>query len=110
MASQCQETAGFLISAPCKRKATSKCKRCGKPICDVHGRDLNVRAGKSCISCYRKSGAKYDSDSDDPYLFSGYYYHDYYTYSSYDSDWSDSGGAFVNNDDDGDWESDFDGS
>lgn len=107
----CEETAGFLICAPCKRKAAGKCRRCSKPICEVHSRKAPAREGNTCITCHRKGGAKYEEDTDDPYLFSGYYYHDYYDHYDYgdNSDWGSSRGAF-NDSDDGDWESDFDGS
>ena len=111
--SKCQETAGFLIAAPCTHKASTQCQSCGKPICEIHSRESAVRAGRCCIACHRKSGAKYEERSDDPYLYAGFFYHDYY--STYDSDsqnWDNDRGAFDNNEDDpsDDWESDFDGS
>ncbi len=114
MAKTCGENAGFLIASPCQRKAVNKCLRCAKPICETHSRASAVRAGQCCITCHRQAGAKYENRTDDPYLYSGYYYDDYYSTYAYGSDdWDDDRGAF-NQDDSGSsddqWESDFDGS
>ena len=108
---KCGETAGFLIAAPCKNQSMGKCHRCKKPICDKHTRRYSAESQIMCITCYRKSGARYTEDDDDPYLYGGYYYSDYYERSHYREEWGGSE-AFAgdNNFDDGDWEGDFDGS
>jgi hypothetical protein len=83
-------------------------------VCPKHSRDAAVREGKCCITCHRKFGAKYEEESDDPYLFSGFYYSNYYsTYSYGDQDWSEGRAAFDSDSPDTegqDWENDFDGS
>ena len=127
---KCEEVAGFLISAPCKRQAQTRCKSCNKGICINHGRPANGSTAAvdpnnpnavplNCISCHRKSGASYTEDNDDPYLYSGFYYNDYYDRSYSNDSWSDNRGAFDNSNqmdgnddfgDDGDFENDFDGS
>lgn len=120
---KCEEVAGFLISAPCKRQAVHRCQTCNKGICANHGRSVGgssdpTDARLNCITCHRKSGAKYTQDNDDPYLYSGFFYDDYYD-RSYDNDWSENRESFDNSNqtefdddfgDDGDFENDFDGS
>lgn len=112
---RCHETAGFLVAAPCSNKSKYECQNCSKPICEVHCRESAVREGWLCIACYRRTGAVYEEKTDDPYLFSGYYYDDYYRYfgSSHD-DWRSDRGALMHDNlhtlDDSSWENDFDGS
>lgn len=112
--SKCQETAGFLISAPCAHKATRKCQACGKPLCEIHSRDATPRAGVNCIACHRKFGARYEHGTDDPYLYSGYFYHSYYEDYDYGdtATWVAGREAFeeLEKDSDLEWEGDFDGS
>ena len=108
--SKCDETAGFLIAAPCKRQAVAKCDQCKKGVCEKHQRKGAMGQKIYCITCYRKSGAKYTEENDDPYLDSGYYYNDYYESSYYQDDWEGSEVILADGYDDGEWEGDFDGS
>lgn len=113
--SKCEETAGFLISAPCRVQASHRCQACGKSICETHSRDASPRAGRNCIGCHRKFGARYDSATDDPYLFAGFLFPAYYQSYAYGSEsWDEGRAAFREaseaNEGDEDWESDFDGS
>ena len=103
---KCAETAGFLISAPCKQPADGKCQSCRKPVCRRHQRKSAAGDKTFCITCYRRSSDGY-GDTDDPYLYSGIIYTDYYEHSYYRDDWE---GSEVFMADDTDWEADFDGS
>ena len=103
---KCAETAGFLISAPCKQIADQKCQACRKPICRRHQRKSAAGQKVLCITCFRKSSDGY-GDTDDPYLYSGIIYTDYNEHSYYQDDWE---GSDVFQDDDTNWEADFDGS
>lgn len=112
---KCEETAGFLVSAPCNHKASGKCQSCGKPICPTHSRDATPRAGVNCIACHRRLGAKYEDETDDPYLYSGYLYQGYYSHHAADdaaATWIAGREAFEEDgqDEDLEWEGDFDGS
>lgn len=112
--STCSETAGFLISAPCKRKAERKCASCKKPICPKHTRNNVGKYDALCIGCYRKVEQTYHLVDDDPYLYSRAFYNDYYFYADGPDDpgvWAGQAAAFVENTrEDQEWENDFDGS
>ncbi len=82
---RCRETAGFLFSHPCKNPATTRCSRCGKPICAEHGRMASPQAdsgppqaaqtGTVCIGCARRqaseapTAADREALRDDPFFF-----------------------------------------
>jgi hypothetical protein len=98
----CQETAGFLFAHSCKNPATQTCAKCSKSICTVHMRPVDTwRLSPSpsgerppgamspvCVGCRRELGSAADRDPtanhDDPYFYSGSYYHDYYGYDHVD--------------------------
>ena len=117
---KCEETAGFLISAPCRKKSELKCRTCGKAICQTHTRPSDK--GEQCIACHRKAGTKYERDTDDPMLYSAYRYNDFYALahtwgrSEDDRGYFDSDNPSSQHDygasgsEDDTWENDFDGS
>jgi hypothetical protein len=84
----CQERAGFLFAHDCPRPATQQCDRCAKPICTRHGHP--AESGELlCTTCFKgqhasedepDSDVPLDEESDNPYLYSSYYYrgHGYY--------------------------------
>lgn len=122
---KCQETAGFLISAPCKDSSYYRCARCGKPICERHARQSATTDGKVCIACFRKDSPGLTQANDDPYLYSGTHHPEYYAYAAGAAavgigaahaahQWSGDRSAFNADDQqdwtDGEWENDYDGS
>ena len=110
--SKCAETAGFLISAPCRHQATGKCMSCGKPICERHQRKVAAPGvAPKCITCYRKSEARFTEDHDDPYLYTGSLYPDYYQSTHYREDWAGAEAVLLAQEYDSErWEGDFEGS
>lgn len=84
----CQESAGFLFSHDCPRRAHQQCLRCQKPICTEHAHPL--QDGVHCTTCARahlqtpkaarQLGAPPKGSDLHPLLFPSYYYrgHGYY--------------------------------
>ncbi|MDP6446874.1 MAG: hypothetical protein QGG36_09935 [Pirellulaceae bacterium] len=107
----CNETAGFLFKHDCDRPPLTDCHECGKPVCDLHQREVDGRV--LCIKCaggavrgsssstrFRRSGGRYHDDHlwyHDPYFYGGYHYDGYY------DDWDDAPYAEIAADDPNDF-------
>lgn len=112
LAPRCRETAGFLFSHPCKNPSTGNCGRCGKPICLLHTRMIDVET--VCVGCERmavqEDPSMMESRQDDPFYYASSRYHDYGSggWSTADED-AFAAGAAGGAAEDG-WEQDWDAS
>lgn len=124
-AEQCLETTGFLFSHPCKRKASTQCARCQKPVCMLHGRMLDG-AENVCVTCARAADngdenrdpsdtSPDDAEGDPSYYYEAYGYYGRDAWSTSGAardrdDFTEADGASVRREDDASFEEELGGS